>query len=69
LVGCNSRTGTSIYQDNPGVPFENNWGSAHAVGAEFLFVDGSVRMLKHNLSSTLVKALLTPNGGEVTSFE
>jgi prepilin-type N-terminal cleavage/methylation domain-containing protein len=64
FVGCNSRTGSSIYRDEPGVPFPNNWGSAHPAGAEFLFVDGSVRMLRFGLSSSIVATLLTPDGGE-----
>jgi prepilin-type N-terminal cleavage/methylation domain-containing protein/prepilin-type processing-associated H-X9-DG protein len=60
FVGCNTRTGTSIYRDRPGVPFVNNWGSAHPGGAGFLFVDGSIRMLRFDLSSSVVAALLTP---------
>jgi prepilin-type processing-associated H-X9-DG protein len=64
FVGCNSRTGTSLYRDQPGVPYANNWGSAHPGGAGFLFVDGSVRALRFGLHSSAVEALLTPQGGD-----
>ncbi len=64
FLSCNTRSGTSIYRDRPGVPFVNNWGSAHAGGAGFLFVDGSIRVLRFGLSSSVVAALLTPREGD-----
>jgi prepilin-type N-terminal cleavage/methylation domain-containing protein len=64
FVGCNARTGTSVYRDQQGVPFQNNWGSAHPANASFLFVDGSVRPLRFGLASGIMEALLTPQGGE-----
>lgn len=67
LIGCNTRIGTSIYRDSPGVPFANNWGSAHIGTCNFLFVDGSVHALRFGLYSTLVEAMLTPQGGEVVA--
>jgi prepilin-type processing-associated H-X9-DG protein len=45
--------------------FRDNWGSTHTAGAQFLFADGSVRLLRHGTSSRTVRALLTPAGGEV----
>ncbi len=65
FVGCNARTGTSIYRDQVNVPFPNNWGSAHSAGANFLFCDMSCRTLTYGLSSSIVEALLTPRAGDV----
>jgi prepilin-type N-terminal cleavage/methylation domain-containing protein/prepilin-type processing-associated H-X9-DG protein len=61
------RKGTAILHDsvNMGVNFKNNWGAAHPSGAQFLFADGSVRLLAYETSLDTVAALLTPNGGEV----
>jgi prepilin-type N-terminal cleavage/methylation domain-containing protein/prepilin-type processing-associated H-X9-DG protein len=65
--GGTARTGKRIYRDAPGVRFENNWGSPHPSGCHFLYCDGSVRLLRHGTASSLLAALLTPAGGEVTS--
>jgi prepilin-type N-terminal cleavage/methylation domain-containing protein len=65
FVGCNVRTGTSIYRDHKNVPFPNNWGSAHPGGPNFMFCDMSVRTLRYGLSSSIVQALLTPAAGDV----
>ncbi len=62
-----ARSGVQILQDAPGVPFPFNWGSAHAGGAQFLFADGSVRLLSYATSWATVSALLTPDQGEVVS--
>jgi prepilin-type N-terminal cleavage/methylation domain-containing protein len=67
LIGCNTRIGTSVYRDAPGVPFANNWGSAHTGTCSFLFVDGSIHAVRFGLYSTVVEALLTPQGGEVVA--
>jgi prepilin-type N-terminal cleavage/methylation domain-containing protein len=64
-AGGTARGGVQLLRDAPGVRFPNNWGSAHTAGAEFLFADGSVRLLPFGTSPNAVKALLTPNGGEV----
>jgi prepilin-type processing-associated H-X9-DG protein len=59
--------GTSVVQDNVnmGDAFRYNWGSAHLGGAQFLFADGSVRMVAFGTSATTVLALMTPNGSEL----
>jgi prepilin-type processing-associated H-X9-DG protein len=57
------RGGTEVIRDEPGSDFADNWGSAHTSDAQFLFCDGSVQSLR--FGSPFVKALLTPNGGEV----
>jgi prepilin-type N-terminal cleavage/methylation domain-containing protein/prepilin-type processing-associated H-X9-DG protein len=67
FIGCNVRWGTCVYQDKIGVPFPDNWGSAHPDSAPFAFADGSVRPIRYNTSSTLMQALLTPSGGEDVS--
>lgn len=50
-----------------GYEFRYNWGAPHPAGAQFLFIDGSVHTLRHGTPTTVVSALLTPNGGEVPS--
>lgn len=59
-----SRIGTEVNQDVPGVNFAYNWGTAHPGACLFLFADGGVREIKPSTSSALVRALLTPQGGE-----
>ncbi len=49
--------------------FKNNWGSAHAGGVQFLFADGSVRLLSFLTDMPIIQALLTPSGGEVVSLD
>jgi prepilin-type N-terminal cleavage/methylation domain-containing protein/prepilin-type processing-associated H-X9-DG protein len=44
--------------------FRYNWGAAHLGGAQFVFCDGSVRLASYNTPELVIKALLTPNGGE-----
>jgi prepilin-type N-terminal cleavage/methylation domain-containing protein/prepilin-type processing-associated H-X9-DG protein len=63
--GGNGRNGNRILQDAPGVPFSNNWGSAHPGVAQFVMADGSVRGLRYSLTTDQVTALLTYMGGEV----
>ena len=48
------------------IAFRYNWGSAHLSGAQFLFADGSVRLIPYGTPPLQVQSLLTPNGGEVT---
>jgi prepilin-type N-terminal cleavage/methylation domain-containing protein/prepilin-type processing-associated H-X9-DG protein len=64
-----ARTGTTILRDAPGtfLAARQNWGSAHAGGAQFLFADGSMRLLAHGTDPARVRAFLTPSGGEVVS--
>jgi prepilin-type N-terminal cleavage/methylation domain-containing protein/prepilin-type processing-associated H-X9-DG protein len=54
-----------VYQDAVGVPYADNWGSIHATSTTFLFADGSVRFLRYGLDAGVVRALMTPHGGEV----
>ncbi len=58
--------GFSILRDDPkmGLDFRYNWGSAHPNGANFLFVDGSVRVIPYGTPTNIVRAILTPAGGE-----
>ena len=62
-----SRDGLLILKDVPGISYKGNWGSPHAAGAQFVFADGSVRLLRFGLPWQQVLALSTPNGGELTS--
>jgi prepilin-type N-terminal cleavage/methylation domain-containing protein/prepilin-type processing-associated H-X9-DG protein len=64
------RTGFKLLQDSSdmGLIFRWNWGSAHSGGAQFVFADGSVRLVPFATKHSLVKALLTPNGREAENF-
>jgi prepilin-type N-terminal cleavage/methylation domain-containing protein/prepilin-type processing-associated H-X9-DG protein len=59
-----ARNGVAIIRDGVGVPFKENWGSAHPFGASFLFADGAVRSVGYDTDLSIVLALLTPDGGE-----
>jgi prepilin-type processing-associated H-X9-DG protein len=62
----NARAGNLIVKDIAGYAYAaEHWGAAHPGGAQFLFADGSVRMLAYWTSPEVVGALLTPDGGEV----
>jgi prepilin-type processing-associated H-X9-DG protein len=65
--GGTQRFGTAVVPDAPKGFFRDNWGSAHPAGAQFLFADGSVRLVPHGTPPATVRALLTPGGGEVIS--
>jgi prepilin-type processing-associated H-X9-DG protein len=67
--GGTERRGSSVLQDARGGWwfFRWNWGAAHPGGAQFVFVDGSVRMIAHGTLEKTVRALMTPDGGEVVS--
>jgi prepilin-type processing-associated H-X9-DG protein len=45
----------------------NNVFSFHSGGCNFLFADGSVRLLNQNLSWVTFAALLTPSYGDVVT--
>ncbi len=60
-----SRDGTQLLRDPVAYTFPNNWGSPHPSGVQFAFCDGSVRLLAFQTPPQQVRALLTPNGGEV----
>jgi prepilin-type processing-associated H-X9-DG protein len=61
--------GTLIVQDNinMGDAFRYNWGAVHPGGAQFLFADGSVRLVAFGTPAGTVVALMTPSGGEVVT--
>jgi prepilin-type processing-associated H-X9-DG protein len=61
----NRRGGTRVIKDAPGVLFVDSWGSAHLSGVQFLYADGSVRLMKFNTSLETVQALITPNSGDL----
>jgi prepilin-type N-terminal cleavage/methylation domain-containing protein len=54
-----------VLRDGPGIDYKGNWGAAHDAGAEFLFGDGSVRLVNFATPPATVHGLLTPDGGEV----
>jgi prepilin-type N-terminal cleavage/methylation domain-containing protein/prepilin-type processing-associated H-X9-DG protein len=62
-----SRGGLAILSDGRGIPYKENWGAAHTGGAQFLFGDGSVRLLSFQTDLALMAALLSPDGGEAVS--
>ena len=71
FVGGSKGTGRDapgLNPDGPGINYKDNWGSPHAAGVQFLFGDGSVRLLAFGTDPTLVAALLTPDGGEVVNL-
>lgn len=63
------RSGTLVIPDQPGNAFPNNWGSAHPGGVQFVFADGSVRQLSFGTSGGLMKALMSPAGGETVNAD
>lgn len=63
--GSASRTGVNIVRDVIGNTYKKNWGAIHPSGAQFVYVDGSVRLLGYDLSPLAMSALLTPNSGEI----
>lgn len=62
-----SRGGLGILPDRPGIPYRENWGSAHSSGAQFAFGDGGVRTVSFAIDIAAFEALLTPAGGEVVT--
>ena len=62
-----ARAGLVIVPDGRGIPFKDNWGSAHANGALFAIADGSTRFVGQNIDWKVMRALLTPDGGEIES--
>lgn len=61
------RSGYRVRPDdvNMGFDFRFNWGSAHPTGVNFLFADGSVRLIPYHLTEGQMRSLMTPRGGEV----
>jgi prepilin-type N-terminal cleavage/methylation domain-containing protein/prepilin-type processing-associated H-X9-DG protein len=65
--GGTQRWGNRIVHDSPnmGFTYRDNWGAAHSAGAQFVFADGSARLISFSTSAAIVHGLLTPAGGEV----
>lgn len=64
-----ARSGLVIVPDGRGISFKDNWGSAHSAGAVFGKADGSTQLITATISFQVMRALLTPDGGEVESNE
>lgn len=62
-----ARSGLVIVPDGSGIAFKDNWGSAHPGGAIFGKADGSTRLVTAEIEFRVMRALLTPDGGEVDS--
>ena len=58
----NRRIGALVVRDEPGCPFWDNWGSAHAAGCAFAFADASVRLLPFASPQGVVRDHLSPAG-------
>ncbi len=52
-----------------GIPFRDNWSSAHPNGAHFVILDGSTHLVDESIDWKVMRALLTPDGGEIESIE
>lgn len=64
-----ARSGLVIVPDGRGISFKDNWGSAHSVGTVFGKADGSTQLITSTINFRVMRALLTPDGGEVESNE
>ena len=62
-----ARAGIVISPDGRGIPFKDNWGSAHRNGVLFAIADGSTRFISQNIDWKVMRALFTPDGGEIES--
>ncbi len=54
-----ARSGLRILPDRPGIPFKENWGSAHPGGVQFAKVDGSVAFVNGSVDWEVLRDLLT----------
>lgn len=62
-----ARAGLAIVPDGSGIAFKENWGSAHPGGSHFGLADGSTRLVNRTINFTVMRALLTPDAGEIES--
>jgi prepilin-type N-terminal cleavage/methylation domain-containing protein/prepilin-type processing-associated H-X9-DG protein len=60
-----ARRGLEIWHDGPGIPYKQNWGSAHSGIANFLFADCSVRTMAFGTPWSVMAPQLIPNDGDV----
>jgi prepilin-type N-terminal cleavage/methylation domain-containing protein len=63
--GGTMRGECEVARDGAGITFQQHWGSAHPAGAQLVYGDASVHLIPHGTSATIVRALMTPAGGEV----
>ncbi len=63
------RRGKLIVPDLVGIPYRDNWGSAHIAGANFAMVDGSARFIASSIEVGVLGALLTPADQDGTQAE
>jgi prepilin-type N-terminal cleavage/methylation domain-containing protein/prepilin-type processing-associated H-X9-DG protein len=61
----NTRPGTGITTSPYGVPISAAFGSRHAQGANFAFLDGRVVFIRDSIDINTYRALSTRDGGEV----
>lgn len=59
-----SRAGLVVLNDAVGIEFKDNWGSAHFGGANLVMVDSRTVFVNRDIDWRVVRALLTPQGGE-----
>lgn len=62
-----ARAGLTIIPDGVNIAFKDNWGSAHMSGAVFGRADGSTLFVTDSIRFEVMRALLTPAGGEIES--
>jgi prepilin-type N-terminal cleavage/methylation domain-containing protein/prepilin-type processing-associated H-X9-DG protein len=61
-----SRGAPGLSPDGPDINYKDNWGSAHPGGVQFLYGDGSVRMIAFNIDPSAFMPMLIPDGGPVS---
>ena len=72
---CAAESDTAVFDPPPGVAFPAsaqkfpNFRSSHPGTTNFLFGDGTVRVIKDTISPTVYQALSTMGGGEVISSD
>jgi hypothetical protein len=62
-----ARAGLGVFRDAPHIAFRENWGSPHPSGAHFVILDGSTHLVDVSIDWQVMRALLTPDGGEIES--
>jgi len=63
-----ARSGLLIFNDAVGIEFKDNWGSAHVGGANFAMADGTIAFVNREVDWQVMRAMLTPKGGETDEF-
>ena len=53
--GGTARQGSLVLRDGSGIDYKDSWGPAHPAGAQFVFADGSVRMLDFATPPDIIK--------------